>query len=185
MSRHRPPDVIHMPPETKSASHVYVKFEKQNNLGQKLIGPFPIIDRPTNTTLTIRVGYDAQGHPRDETHHWDRVQVAHLCPDVTDFERVRLGRKRFYTNNVNKEEIGAKLPTTFGKQQEIKTQPRTAGDRYQYQETPAALAEVGLNLPLPHPPTTQLTRLTSHGAASSAAVSTTKTKPKLVVASDF
>ena len=80
-----------MPVETKNATHVYIKLDKPDNLGQKFMGPFPIIDRPSNTTLTVRVGYTAQGEPRVETHHWSRVQVAHLRPDQQDFERVRLG----------------------------------------------------------------------------------------------
>ena len=96
-------------PETEDATHVYVKLEKPENLGIKYVGPFPIVARPSNTTIVIKVGYTKGGVPRLETHHWDRVQVAHRRPNLPDAERCVLGRRpRGWNENVNKE-VGAKF----------------------------------------------------------------------------
>ena len=64
MSRHSPPVKPYMPAETATATHVYVKLDKVNNLGQKYSGPHIIVDRPSNTTLTIKVGVDKNNFPR-------------------------------------------------------------------------------------------------------------------------
>ena len=65
-----------MPPETQTCDYVYIKVEKPDNLSNSYQGPFPIVDRPSNTTVIIRVGYNAKGEPRLESHHWSRLQIA-------------------------------------------------------------------------------------------------------------
>ena len=72
MSRHCPPLTTYMPPNTVNATHVYVKIDQPQNLGEKWAGPYPIIDRPSNSTIQIRVGFYKSGLPRVELHSWDR-----------------------------------------------------------------------------------------------------------------
>ena len=83
-----------MPAETKRATHVYIQVGHPTNLGIKWEGPFPIVDRPSETTLTVRVGYTVRGLPRLEVHHWNRVHIAHLRPEVEDANKRVLGRRR-------------------------------------------------------------------------------------------
>ena len=87
-----------MPVETKNATHVYIKLDKPDNLGQKFMGPFPIIDRPSNTTITVRVGYNRHGLPRLEQHHWNRVHIAYMRPEAHEAEKQVLGRPRRTTD---------------------------------------------------------------------------------------
>ena len=63
-----------------------------DNLGVKWKGPFIIVDRPTNTTVTIRVGYNKQGFPRMETHSWNNLRIAHLRPNAVEASKPDLGR---------------------------------------------------------------------------------------------
>ena len=69
MSRHSGPPTVYEPADFHKATHVYIKIDNPNNLGQKWQGPFIIVDRPTNTTVTIRVGYNKERFPRLECHH--------------------------------------------------------------------------------------------------------------------
>ena len=94
MSRHRPQDDVYMPPATKTATHVYIKVENPTGLSNKWQGPFPIVKRPTNTTITIKVGYNKQGLPLLEDHHWSRVQIAHMRPDASEAHRLLKGRTK-------------------------------------------------------------------------------------------
>ena len=59
----------------------------------KFMGQFLIVDRPSPTTITVKVGITKGGLPRLETHHWSRAHVAHLRPDAVLAERTDLGRR--------------------------------------------------------------------------------------------
>ena len=93
MSRHCQPDQPYMPEETENATHVYIEVGHPENLGMKFMGPFLIVDRPSPTTITVKVGITKRGLPRLETHHWSRAHVAHLRPDAILAERTDLGRR--------------------------------------------------------------------------------------------
>ena len=69
MSRHNAEPTTYVPKDFYSATHVYVRVDNPENLGQKYVGPHEIVDRPSNTTLTIRVGYDKDQLPRLQNHH--------------------------------------------------------------------------------------------------------------------
>ena len=84
MSRHSKPEENYVPSDFETATHVYVKIDQPNNLGQKYVGPHIIVDRPSNTTIQIRVGYDKRGLPRLQNHHWANCRVAHLRPDAQE-----------------------------------------------------------------------------------------------------
>ena len=55
-------------------------------------GPFPIVERPSRTTVKIKVGLDVQGNARYEIRNWRDLKVAHLRPDTKDFLRPKRGR---------------------------------------------------------------------------------------------
>ena len=57
------------------------------------------MDRPTHTTVTIRVGYSASGIPRLETHSWNNLRIAYLRQDQEPAERPVRGRPRIQTEN--------------------------------------------------------------------------------------
>ena len=80
-----------------------------------------------------------------ETHHWSRVQVAHLRPEQEDFERVRLGRRRIHTDFNKLKSLAGNFETTNALPQptdEVITQPRFTSNRTNRQ-APAAGAEFG------------------------------------------
>ena len=101
MSHHSKPEDINEPADFKTATHVYVRVDKPDNLGNKFQGPFVIVSRPSNTTIVIRVGYNKDGLPRYETVHWNNCRIAYLHPEVEDAERPRRGRPRTSREKIN------------------------------------------------------------------------------------
>ena len=98
MSRHRAPDTTYFPNYVKDATHVYVQLDKPNNLGQKYLGPFPIVGKPSPSTITVMVGHTVQGLPRLEVHSWDRCKIAKLREGQQDASRPKLGRRTLRTS---------------------------------------------------------------------------------------
>ena len=101
MSHHSKPEDINEPADFKTATHVYVRVDKPDNLGNKFQGPFVIVSRPSNTTIVIRVGYNKDGLPRHETVHRNNCRIAYLHPQVEDAERPRRGRPRTSREKIN------------------------------------------------------------------------------------
>ena len=147
---------FYTPKDFDNASHVYVKVDSPVNLGQKYVGPHPIIDRPSNTTITIRVGYDKEGLPRLQAHHWSNCRVAHLRPDAEEFNRPGPGRPKNSKaeNYVNfnmaanpsendAPETNNKLTAKSATWNNLVTQPRTERIGTRLQQTPAAPADLG------------------------------------------
>ena len=57
MSNHNTnPKSIYMPDETLTATHVYIKQENPKGLLQSYTGPHPIIERPSQSTVKVKVG---------------------------------------------------------------------------------------------------------------------------------
>ena len=80
MSRHNNDPHIYMPEETKNATHVYVRLDKGNPLAPRFARPFPIVSRPSKSTITIKEGTFVSGLPKLRTHHWSLCQVGHMRP---------------------------------------------------------------------------------------------------------
>ena len=109
MSNHATEPNYYQPKDLNAASYVYVKIENPDNLARKFLGPYVIVDRPSNTTVTIRVGYDKRGLPRLETHSWDNLRVAHLRPDAQVAVRPDRGRRpASHPENENNFKMAAK-----------------------------------------------------------------------------
>ena len=157
-SNHNSPKPEYMPSITDKADHVYIKLEKTDNLGISYQGPFPIVDRPSKTTVTIRVGHTAKGQPRLETHHWDRLQIAHLRPDALVAKKIQLGRKRVHrADPVNKECLAPKqtvndvTPSHATSSTQNITQPLNQGGALS-PSPPAAAGDYCFEAALPQPP---------------------------------
>ena len=162
MSDHSGKQSYYTPKDMDSAMYVYLKLEKPDNLSKRYIGPYVIVDRPTNTTVQIRVGYDKKGFPRLETHSWDNLRIAHLRPDAQVAVRPDQGRKpASHLDELEKSKMAdqetlflppnSNLSTNQGdatyRPKQI-TQPRTEGGGNQpYQ--PAALADSGYHTSIP------------------------------------
>ena len=130
------------PKNFHEATHVYVRIENPENLGCKYSGPFEIVDRPSNTTATIKVGLTKDGVPRLQTHHWENLRVGLLRPDA----QLKLAPKRGRPCQ-NKTTSTDRLHATI--EDNLITQPRSQDDRATF-ENSAAGAEFGsIDTPLP------------------------------------
>ena len=92
MSKHSKPDEVVETEDFKKATHVYVRVDKPDNLGQRFQGPFQIRSRPSNTTIVISVGLTKGGQERLECHHWSNCRPASMRPGAPLGRRPELGR---------------------------------------------------------------------------------------------
>ena len=84
-----PIDLTH----TEGARHVYVKVEDPAPLAPRFEGPYEIVDRPSRSTVTVRIGSFANGDPRLQTYNWNTLKIAHVREGATLGSRPALGRK--------------------------------------------------------------------------------------------
>ena len=47
---------VYMPDETETATHVYIKKENPKGLLQTYVGPYKIVERPSKSTIKVKVG---------------------------------------------------------------------------------------------------------------------------------
>ena len=85
---------VNIPQEITQATHVYTQEPNKKPLGPAYQGPYPIVDRPSPSTITIRVGSYANGAPKTELRHWDTCKVAHFRNDSYQAEKPKRGRPR-------------------------------------------------------------------------------------------
>ena len=116
--------------------------------------------RISNTTVNIRVGYDKNGLPRLQGHHWANCRIAHLRPGAEELERRGPGRPKLRQIET---EQNFKMASPFDKNDATDskfvltaknndqsattdnqiTQPRSSGGRNVSFHQPAAPADVG------------------------------------------
>ena len=84
----QPLDLAH----TENARHVYIKKEDPSGLAARFEGPYPIVSRPSRSTIKVRVGSFADGSPRILEYNWNSCKIAHLREDAVEAERPKLGR---------------------------------------------------------------------------------------------
>ena len=94
MSRHIAQKDTYMPAMVKTATHVYVKEDKSKTtpLAPRWSGPYPILDRPSNSTLKIKIGTYASGQTRTQIVHWNNCRVAFMRDGQKEASRPKLGR---------------------------------------------------------------------------------------------
>ena len=78
--------------ETLQATSVYVKAANPLSLCPKFDGPYPIVSRPSRSTIKVRIGSFANGQPRHLTLHWSSCKVANQRPGALLGSRPKLGR---------------------------------------------------------------------------------------------
>ena len=117
--------------DTDSATHVYVKVDNPGNLAPKFEGPYEIIDRPSRSTVRIKVGTFKSGEVRDLTYHWSSCKVAHLREGQQSAERPKLGRpKMSHTNTLGDKNslVASEIEDSAGAQNESSQQPPLVPD---------------------------------------------------------
>ena len=77
---------------TLNATHVYVKKDNPLSLCQKFEGPYEIIQRPSRSTIVVKIGSKKDGSPRLLTFNWASCKVAHMRDGAEVGERPKLGR---------------------------------------------------------------------------------------------
>ena len=83
-----------VPTLPESVTHIYARQHNTKGLAPSFLGPFPVISRPSRSTIEIQVGLNAQGIPRKEIRHISDIKVAYLREDATIAERPKRGRPR-------------------------------------------------------------------------------------------
>merc|ERR1712115_614927 len=78
--------------KTDDATHVYVKVDKPQGLCSKFEGPYAIVDRPSRSQVTVKIGMKKDGSLRTNTYHWSSCKVAHMRTGAAEGERPKLGR---------------------------------------------------------------------------------------------
>ena len=93
MSNHNTnPKKTYMPDETLSATHVYIKKENPKGLLQSYSGPHPIVDRPSQSTVRVKVGTFKTGVDNVQLHHWANLKPARLREDAVEGQMPVRGR---------------------------------------------------------------------------------------------
>ena len=79
-------------PGVDQASHVYIKSADPQSLCPAFEGPYPVVDRPSYSTVTVRLSYKKDGSPHLQTYNWNRCKIAHLREGAEAAARPRPGR---------------------------------------------------------------------------------------------
>ena len=93
---------------TEDASHVYIKVDNPKNLHPKWEGPYPVVDRPSRSQLTVEIGRFKDNTPRLQTYHWSSAKIAHMRDGAMVGQRPMLGRKPKLDTNLK---IPPDIPT--------------------------------------------------------------------------
>ena len=81
-------------PQTELATHVYIKKAEPKSLCPSFEGPYKIVDRPSNTTVTLQLSVKKDGTPVLQTYNWSWLKIAHLRDGAGEASRPRPGRPR-------------------------------------------------------------------------------------------
>ena len=81
-----------VPTMPDTVTHVYTRQYDTKGLSQKYVGPFPVISRPSRSTIEIEVGLNKDGSKRVELRHISDIKIAYLRDDATIATRPKRGR---------------------------------------------------------------------------------------------
>ena len=93
-----PVDLSH----TEKAKHVYIKKEEPTGFSCRFEGPYPIVSRPSRSTIQVRIGSFADGTPRLQEYNWNSCKIAHLREGAPEAERPKLGRRPAPSSSTSK-----------------------------------------------------------------------------------
>ena len=88
---HKPEQTL-VPEPPATVTHVYTKQHNVTGLQAPYTGPFPVVDRPTRSTVKIKVGESITGQPRYEIQNWRDLKIGHLAQDAPEASRPKRGR---------------------------------------------------------------------------------------------
>ena len=89
---HRSQVPVEEPPDT--VTHVYTRQHNRVGLEAPYAGPFPVVARPTRSTVQIKVGLTKAGKDRLEVRHWRDLKIAHMRPEAKEASRPARGRPK-------------------------------------------------------------------------------------------
>ena len=98
-SLHKPNPKVESLPD--SVTHVYVRQHNTKGLAPRYLGPFPVTNRPSRSTIEIKVGLTKAGDDRLELRHVSDVKVAHMRDDAVIATRPKRGRPPKIQNSSN------------------------------------------------------------------------------------
>ena len=70
MSNHSKIKPENMPTSTDNATHVYIKQDNPKGLLQSYTGPYKIVERPSSSTIKVKMGTFKSGIENIQLHHW-------------------------------------------------------------------------------------------------------------------
>ena len=82
----------HMPITTETATHVYLKKENPKGLMQGYHGPYKIVERPSHSTIKVKLGTFKSGAENIQLHHWENAKPAKLREDFKEATMPTRGR---------------------------------------------------------------------------------------------
>ena len=88
----RKPNQVDIPEPPMSVTHVYTRQHNKVGLEATYAGPFEIEERPSRSTVKIKVGLTPKGEPRYELRHWKDLRIAHMRPGTEVASRPKRGR---------------------------------------------------------------------------------------------
>ena len=78
--------------DTEKASHVYIKQADKKSLCPSFEGPYPIVSRPTRSTIVVKLSVKKDGSDHLQTYHWSWCKPAVMREDAQTASRPRPGR---------------------------------------------------------------------------------------------
>ena len=79
-------------PPSERVTHVYTKQHNVKGLHPSWVGPFKVLNRPTRSSLEIKVGLNRDESDRTELRAWADVKPAHRREGVEEAARPKRGR---------------------------------------------------------------------------------------------
>ena len=74
----------YLPATTQNATHCYIKIDNPKGLLQLYDGPYRILDRPSESTIKVRIGTFKSGAENVQFHHWSNAKPAKLREDAVE-----------------------------------------------------------------------------------------------------
>ena len=88
------PKKEYMPTTTDTATHVYLKKDNPRGLLQSYTGPHPIVDRPSYSTIRVKVGTFKSGVENIQLHHWSNAKPANVRAGAPEAQMPARGRPK-------------------------------------------------------------------------------------------
>ena len=108
----------YMPTTTETATHAYIKVDNPKGLMQSYVGPYEIVERPSLSTIRVKVGTFKSGVANLQLHHWSNAKPAAMREDAILAKMAPRGRPPKSTSSssdVNPQTEASEADNRFGK----------------------------------------------------------------------